>query len=185
VFITRRGTWLAVAAATVAIAGCGDDEESSEGGGGNGGGEPAEVVYSLPTPESLEFYAPIVAETLGFFEQENVSAELAPASEEIPSTAFLENGDADIAMADIDELIISTAEGGTLQAVFSPPTRQHGRNRRSRGQPDPELRGARGQDCRTCLRGGQRVAEDAAHRRRDEGGRRGKHHRRDRRRDDR
>ena len=119
-FITRRGTWLAVAAATVAIAGCGDDEESSEGGGGNGGGEPAEVVYSLPTPESLEFYAPIVAETLGFFEQENVSAELAPASEEIPSTAFLENGDADIAMADIDELIISTAEGGTLQAVFSP-----------------------------------------------------------------
>jgi len=122
VHITNRWTWLAVAAATVAIAGCGDDEETPAGGGGGGGdgGAPAEVVYSLPTPESLEFYAPIVAETLGFFEQQNVTAKLAPASEEIPSTAFLENGDADIAMADIDELIISTAQGGTLKAVFSP-----------------------------------------------------------------
>jgi NitT/TauT family transport system substrate-binding protein len=117
VHITKTWTWLAVAAATVVIAGCGDDEEQPEGGGG---GARTEVVYSLPTPESLEFYAPIVAETLGFFEQQNVTAKLAPASEEIPSTAFLENGDADIAMADIDELIISTAQGGTLKAVFSP-----------------------------------------------------------------
>jgi NitT/TauT family transport system substrate-binding protein len=118
VFITRRGTWLAVAAATVALVGCGDDDSSD--GGGEGASGPTEVTYSLPTPESLEFYAPIVAEQLGFFEEQNVSAQLAPASEEIPSTAFLENGDADIAMADIDELIISTAQGGTLKAVFSP-----------------------------------------------------------------
>ena len=122
-FITNRRAWLPVlAAATVALGACGDDssENAAEDGSGGGGGAPAEVVYSLPTPESLEFYAPIVAETLGFFEQQNVSAKLAPASEEIPSTAFLENGDADIAMADIDELVISTAQGGTLQAVFSP-----------------------------------------------------------------
>jgi NitT/TauT family transport system substrate-binding protein len=121
-FITRRRAWLpALLAATLALAACGDDESSSEDGGGDGGGgEPATVVYSLPTPESLEFYPPIVADTLGFFEQQNVVAELAPSSEEIPSTAFLENGDADIAMADIDELIISTAQGGNLQAVFSP-----------------------------------------------------------------
>jgi NitT/TauT family transport system substrate-binding protein len=125
-FIRRRSAWLPaiVAAAALAVAGCGGDDEPQGGASGdaaeNGGGEAAEVVYSLPTPESLEFYAPIVAETLGFFEQENVSAQLAPASEEIPSTAFLENGDADIAMADIDELVISTAQGGTLKAVFSP-----------------------------------------------------------------
>lgn len=123
-FITNRRAWLPViAAATVALGACGGDDSSenaAENGSGGGGGAPAEVVYSLPTPESLEFYAPIVAETLGFFEQQNVSAKLAPASEEIPSTAFLENGDADIAMADIDELVISTAQGGTLQAVFSP-----------------------------------------------------------------
>jgi NitT/TauT family transport system substrate-binding protein len=119
--ITNRRAWLAaLAAAGLAFAACGDDDSAENTGGTETGGAPAEVVYSLPTPESLEFYAPIVAETLGFFEQEGVSAKLAPASEEIPSTAFLENGDADIAMADIDELIISTAEGGTLKAVFSP-----------------------------------------------------------------
>jgi NitT/TauT family transport system substrate-binding protein len=118
-FITTRRLWLPVlAAATMAFAACGDDDDDSAAESAGGG--TAEVVYSLPTPESLEFYPPIVADTLGFFEQEGVSATLAPASEEIPSTAFLENGDADIAMADIDELIISTAQGGTLQAVFSP-----------------------------------------------------------------
>ena len=121
-FTLRKRAWLPAVAA-LAIAGCGGDDESSGGGGGgesNGGGATQEVVYSLPTPESLEFYAPIVAEQLGFFEQEGVKAELASAAEEIPATAFLENGDADIAMADIDELIISTAKGGTLKAIFSP-----------------------------------------------------------------
>jgi len=124
-FSTRSRRWLpAIAASTaLAIAGCGGDDESSGGSGGAStgeGGQTTEVVYSLPTPESLEFYAPIVAEQLGFFQEEGVEPKLASASEEIPSTAFLENGDADIAMADIDELIISTAKGGTLQAVFSP-----------------------------------------------------------------
>lgn len=124
-FITDRRGWLPVlaAAAALAFAGCGggDEPEGSGAGGATAdGGQAAEVVYSLPTPETLEFYPPIVAETLGFFGKQNVRAKLAPASEEIPSTAFLENGDADIAMADIDELIISTAQGGTLQAVFSP-----------------------------------------------------------------
>ena len=121
--------WLSAlaAGAVLAFAGCGGDSESSGGGGGastgsgtTSGAKPAEVTYSLPTPESLLFYAPIVAEEMGFFEQERITPKLAPASEEIPSTAFLENGDADIAMADIDELVISTAKGGTLKAVFSP-----------------------------------------------------------------
>ena len=122
-FKIRRGAVLAVAAAaTLALGACGDDDDGDENaatGSGEGGGT-EEVVYSLPTPESLEFYAPIVAGSLGFFDQEKIDAQLAPASEEIPSTAFLENGDADIAMADIDELVISTAKGGTLKAVFSP-----------------------------------------------------------------
>ena len=101
-------------ASALAFAGCGGgDDPAGEGGS-------TKVVYSLPTPESLLFYPPIVAEELGFFEQEGVDPELATAGEEIPSTALLENGDADIAMADIDELIISHAKGGTQQAIFSP-----------------------------------------------------------------
>jgi NitT/TauT family transport system substrate-binding protein len=121
-FTLRKRAWLPAVAA-LAIAGCGGDDESSGDSGSSsesGGGAKKEVVYSLPTPESLEFYAPIVAEQLGFFDKENVTAKLASAAEEIPATAFLENGDADIAMADIDELVISTAKGGTLKAIFSP-----------------------------------------------------------------
>ncbi len=119
--IHKKWAWLPAVAA-LAIAGCGGDDESSGGGGeaSGGGGKKTEIVYSLPTPESLEFYAPIVAEQLGFFDEQNVTAKLASAAEEIPATSFLENGDADIAMADIDELIISTAKGGELQAIFSP-----------------------------------------------------------------
>ena len=109
-----RRVWLPVMVASAALAGCGGGADEPAAG------EPTKIVYSLPTPESLLFYPPIVAEELGFFEQEGVVAELATAGEEIPSTALLENGDVDIAMADIDELIISHAKGGTQQAVFSP-----------------------------------------------------------------
>lgn len=125
-FTISKRAWLpaCAAAAVLAVAGCGGGDDDSEGGTGTSGGgataEKAEVVYSLPTPESLEFYPPIIADELGFFDEENIEAKLAPSSEEIPSTAFLENGDADIAMADIDELVISQATGGELQAVFSP-----------------------------------------------------------------
>ena len=102
------------ASAALVLAGCGGDESSGEGG------DSMKITYSLPTPESLLFYPPIVAEELGFFEQEGVEAEFVTAGEEIPSTALVENGDVDIAMADIDELVISHAQGGTQKVPFSP-----------------------------------------------------------------
>ena len=113
-----------LAGVVLAVGACGGDDEEPAGGGEQatqeGGGEPAEIVYSQPTPPSLLFYPPLVAEELGFFEQENVKAELAPAAEEIPSTAFLENGDADIALSDVDEIVIARAQGGEMVVVFSP-----------------------------------------------------------------
>jgi NitT/TauT family transport system substrate-binding protein len=110
---------LAVAVAALVAAGCGgDDEDSGDGSqAAQGGGE---VVYSLPTPPSLLFYPALVAEELGFFEEENVTAELAPAAEEISSTAFLDNGDADVSFADVDEIILARSKGGEHQAIFSP-----------------------------------------------------------------
>jgi NitT/TauT family transport system substrate-binding protein len=121
IHMARRVLPAAAACAALAIAGCGGDDESSGGGGSGGGGAAkTEIVYTLPTPESLLFFPPIVAEELGFFDEENVKAKLASAAEEIPSTAFLENGDADVAMADIDELVISADKGGEQKAIFSP-----------------------------------------------------------------
>jgi NitT/TauT family transport system substrate-binding protein len=100
--------------AVVALAGCGGDDE---GGSGSGGGE---IVYALPTPESVLFYPPLVAEELGFFEEEGVTPDLAPAAEEISATAFLDNGDADLSFADVDEIILARSKGGEHQAIFSP-----------------------------------------------------------------
>ncbi|HEX2129863.1 MAG TPA: ABC transporter substrate-binding protein [Solirubrobacterales bacterium] len=106
-----------IAAAIIAFgAACGDDDDD----GGAGGEGTQEVVYNLPTPESVLFYPTLVAEELGFFEEEGVSPELAPASEEVAATAFLDNGDADIAFADVDEIILARAQGGEHTVVFSP-----------------------------------------------------------------
>jgi NitT/TauT family transport system substrate-binding protein len=104
-----------VAAAVMAVGvGCGDDDDDGGGGGTQ------EVVYNLPTPPSTLFYPALVAEELGFFEEEGVSPDLAPAAEEISATAFLDNGDADVSFADVDEIILARAKGGEHQAIFSP-----------------------------------------------------------------
>ena len=110
-----------MAAAVMAIgAGCGDDDDDGGGDGGNGGGGTQEIVYNLPTPPSTLFYPALVAEELGFFEEEGVSPDLAPAAEEISATAFLDNGDADVSFADVDEIILARSQGGEHQAIFSP-----------------------------------------------------------------
>ena len=109
-----------LAAAVMAVgAGCGDDDDDGGGGGGGGGGT-QEIVYNLPTPPSVLFYPTLVAEELGFFEEEGVSPDLAPAAEEISATAFLDNGDADVSFADVDEIILARSKGGEHEAIFSP-----------------------------------------------------------------
>lgn len=114
-----RAALLVLVTALVAVVGCGGDDDESGGGdqAAQGGGE---VVYALPTPPSALFYPALVAEELGFFEEENVSPKLAPAAEEISATAFLDNGDADLSFADVDEIILARSKGGKHQAVFSP-----------------------------------------------------------------
>jgi NitT/TauT family transport system substrate-binding protein len=49
-----------------------------------------------------------------------VTATLAPAAEEISSTAFLDNKDADVSFSDVDEIILARSKGGEHQAIFSP-----------------------------------------------------------------
>jgi NitT/TauT family transport system substrate-binding protein len=118
---TFKAVLVLSAAAILAVgAGCGDDDDDGGGGGGGDGGGSQEVVYNLPTPPSTLFYPALVAEELGFFEEEGVSPDLAPAAEEISATAFLDNGDADVSFADVDEIILARSKGGEHQAIFSP-----------------------------------------------------------------
>ena len=107
---------LMAAAILVLAAGCGGDDDDDGGGGGGS----QEIVYNLPTPPSALFYPALVAEELGFFEEEGVSPKLAPAAEEISATAFLDNGDADVSFADVDEIILARSQGGEHTAIFSP-----------------------------------------------------------------
>jgi NitT/TauT family transport system substrate-binding protein len=120
--LSFRAVWAVMAAGIIAIGiGCGDDDDDEGGGGGGGGGGGTqELVYNLPTPPSTLFYPALVAEELGFFEEEGVSPDLAPAAEEISATAFLDNGDADVSFADVDEIILARSKGGEHQAIFSP-----------------------------------------------------------------
>jgi NitT/TauT family transport system substrate-binding protein len=119
VFRKRNRVALAlITAAILSLVACGDDDDSGGGDQASQGG--GEVVYALPTPPSLLFYPPLVAEELGFFEEENVQPKLAPAAEEISATAFLDNGDADVSFADVDEIILARAKGGEHQVIFSP-----------------------------------------------------------------
>ena len=120
-----RAVLAVTAAGLIAIgAGCGGDDDEGGGGGDGGGGDSGgtqELVYNLPTPESALFYPTLVAEELGFFEEEGVSPKLAPAAEEISATAFLDNGDADVSFADVDEIILARSQaGGEHTAIFSP-----------------------------------------------------------------
>jgi NitT/TauT family transport system substrate-binding protein len=119
--VRKRSVLAVVAAAALGLAGCGGDDEGSGSGSGSGGEAKAvEIVYAQPTPPTLLFYPALVAEELGFFKEENVRAKLAPAAEEIAATAFLDNGDADVSFADVDEIILARSKGGDHQAIFSP-----------------------------------------------------------------
>lgn len=126
--VARRFTVPIMVAGALALASCGDDEQESASTGGSATTEeaPAEltkVVYAQPTPPTLLFYPALVAEELGFFEAQGVDAELAPAAEEISSTAFLDNGDADVSFADVDEIVLARSKGGEHISIYSPQHR--------------------------------------------------------------
>jgi NitT/TauT family transport system substrate-binding protein len=110
----------ALLAAALLVSACGGDDGGDGGEAAGDGGETAQITYAMPTPPTLEFYPPLVADALGFFEEEGVSARQAPAAEEIPMTAFLENGDADLTLADVDEVVIAANRGIDITVVFDP-----------------------------------------------------------------
>lgn len=101
-----------VVVASLVLAGC--------GGGGNqaAGGTPI-VTYIQVTPPSMVFYPGIVGQELGFFKAENVIAKMQVASEGVAGTTYLSNGNADLAMTDVDKIIIAVSKGGDFQSPYS------------------------------------------------------------------
>lgn len=71
-----------------------------------------------PLPRSANFYPLIAGEALGYFEEEGVQVELLPSDTSIPYVAFVQNGQADLAMLDPVETINAINAGAEIDVVY-------------------------------------------------------------------
>lgn len=71
-----------------------------------------------PLPRSTVFYPLVVGEALGYFEEEGVEVELLPSDTSIPYVAFVQNGQADLAMLDATETLNAVIAGTNINTVY-------------------------------------------------------------------
>lgn len=120
----RKITALLLGAAML-LAACGDsDDESSDttaaadSGGGDGGAvECGTIDFLQPIPESIIFWPLLLGNELGYFEEEGIEVNLLPGGD-LPETAFVENGDADIASAGGPEVLQAIDAGSDIVVVY-------------------------------------------------------------------
>jgi NitT/TauT family transport system substrate-binding protein len=71
-----------------------------------------------PLPRSTNFFPLVVGEELGYFADEGVEVNLLPSDTSIPYVAFIENGQADLAMLDPFETVNARLAGAEINTVF-------------------------------------------------------------------
>ena len=71
-----------------------------------------------PLPRSTNFFPLVVGEALGYFAAEGVDVNLLPSDTSIPYVAFVQNGQADLAMLDPVETINARLAGANINTVF-------------------------------------------------------------------
>ncbi|MBM3614446.1 MAG: ABC transporter substrate-binding protein [Alphaproteobacteria bacterium] len=71
-----------------------------------------------PLPRSTNFFPLVVAEALGYFAAEGVEVNLLPSDTSIPYVAFVQNGQADLAMLDPVETVNARLAGANINTVF-------------------------------------------------------------------
>ncbi|NJO36524.1 MAG: ABC transporter substrate-binding protein, partial [Rhizobiales bacterium] len=71
-----------------------------------------------PLPRSTNFFPLVVGEELGYFADEGVEVNLLPSDTSIPYVAFIENGQADLAMLDPFETVNARLAGAQINTVF-------------------------------------------------------------------
>ena len=98
------------------LAACGGEDPASDGG-------LTTIVYAQPTPESMAFYAYVVADELGYFEEEGLQVELAPSSEEVPTSTLVANGNVDVGIAGGSEVLFAASTGRDVVMVYDALTR--------------------------------------------------------------
>lgn len=117
-----------VAAGALALAACGGSDSDSGSSGSasptsdsSPTGEPAvecgTVNFLQPLPESIIFWPLITSRALGYFADEGIEVNLLPGGD-LPETAFVENGEADIASAGGPEVMQAIDAGANLIVVY-------------------------------------------------------------------
>ncbi len=76
------------------------------------------VTVIKPTPRSAVFFPLVVGEALGYFEEEGVVVNLLPSDTSIPYVAFVQNGQADLAMLDPNETLNAVIAGANINIVY-------------------------------------------------------------------
>jgi len=71
-----------------------------------------------PLPRSTVFYPLVVGEAMGYFEEEGVEVELLPSDTSIPYVAFVQNGQADVAMLDATETLNAVIAGTNINTIY-------------------------------------------------------------------
>lgn len=71
-----------------------------------------------PLPRSTQFFPLVVGEALGYFAEEGVEVNVLPSDTSIPYAAFLQNGQADVAMLDPVETINAVVAGTGITTVY-------------------------------------------------------------------
>ena len=72
----------------------------------------------MPRPRTMSFYPLIVGEELGYFEEEGIEVNLLPFETTIPYVAFLQNGQADLAMLDFPQTFQAVSRDIPLRIVY-------------------------------------------------------------------
>lgn len=71
-----------------------------------------------PLPRSANFYPLIAGEALGYFAEEGIEVNLLPSSTTLPFVAFVQNGQADVAMLDPTEVVNAVNSGADIKLVY-------------------------------------------------------------------
>jgi len=76
------------------------------------------ITVIKPTPRSAVFFPLVVGEALGYFEEEGITVNLLPSDTSIPYVAFVQNGQADLAMLDPNETLNAVNAGANINTVY-------------------------------------------------------------------
>ena len=80
--------------------------------------DPTTVNVIMPLPRSANFYPMIAGEALGYFAEEGVEVNLLPSETSVPYVAFVQNGQADLAMLDGPQTFQAASAGIPFKVVY-------------------------------------------------------------------